>query len=353
MSNPSNGPFLLRPIRIADLPDLQNLASSLRGGLTSLPKDKDFLQKKIMASLRAFDPLVDSTGSGNESYLFALEDTSMGVIVGTSGILARIGGFEPFYSYEVVREEIRHDALGIVDEIPTLHLRVSHKGPSEVCSLLLRPDYRTAGLGRLLSLSRFIFMAAFPKRFEDTVIAEIRGVVDQSGHSPFWEAVARPFFKQDFQTADFWSGLGNKEFISDLMPKYPIYIPLLPESVKQVIGEPHPRARPAFKILNDEGFVKTNLVDIFDAGPVVRAPRKGIRTVNETRELVFAKAINEGSQDGIAKHAIAKRSLDFRACLGTVEENPDGTVNLTHEVARVLEVSPGEKVLFAPLHMQK
>ena len=64
-------------------------------------------------------------------------------------------------------------------EIQVLHLVRQHSGPCEICSLFLAPEHRRAGgnLSRLLSLSRFLFMAEFAKTFEPTVIAEGPGVI--------------------------------------------------------------------------------------------------------------------------------------------------------------------------------
>jgi len=339
--------LVVRPVRRDDLDGLQQIANVLHGSLTSLPKDREFLNRRITESLRAFDPLIQAAGSDN--YLFVLEDVAQGVILGVSGILARIGGFEPFYSYRIHNESVRHDALGIGHEVRVLHLERSHKGPSEVCSLLLRPDYRGKHLGRLLSMTRFLFMAAYSERFEPTVIAEIRGFVDENGDSPFWDAVGRTFFEQDFQTADLWSGLGHKQFIEDLMPRYPIYIPLLPKAAQEAIGKPHPRAQAAAAILMSEGFTRTRQVDIFDAGPLLQAPLKGIRTVSESR-AAKARVAGAPIDDEVPGYLVARPDLDFRCCLTAAREEPDGGLTLPERALELLEVEIGGTVLFAPFH---
>lgn len=333
---------------MGDLDGLGDLVFSLQGSMTNLPKDRDFLRKKIMASMRAFDPLVHTPGS--DSYLFVLENVPRQVIGGTSGIVARVGGFDPFYSYEIRHEPVRHLPLGVDDEIPTLHLVKSHKGPAEVCSLLLRPDYRLFGLGRMLSLVRFLFMAVFSERFDKTVIAELRGAVDEHGHSPFWESVVRPFFKQDFYVADLQSGLSDKQFIEDLMPKYPIYIPLLPREAQAVIGEAHEHAKPALHILEQEGFIKTQQVDIFDAGPLVSAPLQSIRTVKESRKGIV-KAFAESSSGWPEKptHILAKPALNFRACLGDVQEKENSEVVLPTYVRNLLEIEIGDPIHYVSI----
>jgi arginine N-succinyltransferase len=239
--------FVLRPVGEHDLPGLRHLADVIQDGLTTLPPEDSALEDRIDQSLRAFDRRIKK--AGGDHYLFVLEEVGSGGVVGTSGIIARVGGFDPFYTYEVRRERLVHQPLGIDHEMDVLHLKLDHKGPSEVCTLSLRPEFRRAGRGLLLSLSRFLFMACFPQRFDERVIAELRGFTNEAGLSPFWEAIGRHFFAQSFARADFLSGIGQKDFIRDLMPKYPIYAATLPEEARAVIGRVHRDAEPALKIL--------------------------------------------------------------------------------------------------------
>src|SRR5258708_20642021 len=187
---------IFRPIREGDLQGLVGLARSTGGGLTTLPANEEFLAGRIHDSLRSFNPRVNKPGA--EYYLFVLEDTASGEIVGTSGIGARVGGFDPWYSYLIRHEHFVHRPLKIEKEIAVLHLKEQHRGPTEVCSLFLRADRRRGRNGRLLSLARLLFIGAFPRRFTDTFIAEIRAYIDPSGTSPFWYAVVRHFFDHDF-----------------------------------------------------------------------------------------------------------------------------------------------------------
>src|SRR5438046_10223693 len=111
----------------------------------------------------------------------------------------------------------------------------------------------------------------------------MRGYVDQTGRSPFWEAVGRHFFEFDFYRADVLCGLGEKQFIADLMPRHPIYLPLLRPEVQAVVGRVHHDTEPALALLRAEGFEPVNEVDIFDAGPLVRANVDEIRTIRQAR----------------------------------------------------------------------
>jgi arginine N-succinyltransferase len=164
-------------------------------------------------------------------------------------------------------------------------------GQSELCSLFLRPDQRRGSNGRLLSLGRLLLAAEFPHLFGEKLIAELRGSADEKGRSPFWDSVGRHFFKMDFSHADHLSGLGNKSFIAELMPRQPLYTCLLTERAQSVIGKPHPNSEPALKILTGEGFSHQGYIDIFDAGPVIEAPLASIRTVRESQHLPLAVGI--------------------------------------------------------------
>jgi len=338
--------LLFRPIRETDLPGLVGLARSTGGGLTTLPPNEDFLGDRIHDSLRALSPRVNKPGA--EYYLFALEDTVTGEIVGTSGIAGRVGGFDPWYSYEVKSEKFSHPPLEISREIPVLHLKEDHRGPSEICSLFLRADRRGGGAGRLLSLARFLFIAAFRRRFTPAVIAEMRGYVDDVGKAPFWEAVGRHFFQHDFYTADVLSGLGEKEFIADLMPRHPLYVPLLPEAVQASLGRVHRDTEAAFALLLAEGFEQMGEIDIFDAGPLIRAEVDRIRTVRQARVMACARPARTPAPDGDTA-LLANGALDFRACIGAVERHEDGTVSLAADSAGALDLKTGDKVWVSPL----
>ena len=83
--------------------------------------------------------------------------------------------------------------LNVYQALPTLFLSNDHTGSSELCTLFLDPQWRKEGNGYLLSKSRFLFMAAFRERFNEKVVAEMRGVIDEQGYSPFWESWANAF----------------------------------------------------------------------------------------------------------------------------------------------------------------
>ncbi len=317
--------------------------AALGVGLTTLRADPEYLERRIAASERAFDPRV--TEPGADHYLFVVEELGWGAIVGTSGLEARVGGFDPFYTYDVVTERVAHAPLGVDSGLDVLHLRRDHKGPSELCSLALRPDERTRGLGRLASLGRLLFLAGHPERFDHRVIAELRGYLDAAGQSPFWDAVGRHFFLREFDQADALSSLGDKDVIEDLMPRHPIYVAMLPEAARAVIGRVHPDTEGARHLLEQEGFAWTHEIDIFDAGPIVGAEVADIRTVRACEVLTVVA----GNDVTGAPVLLANDRLDFRATAAPVGARGDGTVALDRATRAALDVVEGETVRLAPL----
>ena len=336
--------LIVRPVQLKDLDQLVELTSMTSFGLTTLPKDRQLLRKRIVESQRAIEDQPEKPGG--ESYLFVMEDTDCGIVIGTSGITSKVGGFEPFYAYQIETSIHESKMLNTRKEIRSLHLVTEHNGPTEIGSLFLRPSHRRGGIGRFLSLSRFLFLGEHPNRFEAHIIAEMRGVIDERGRSAFWDALGKHFFDIEFPDADYLSVV-NKRFIADLMPRHPIYIPLLPREAQEVIGKVHERTRPALKLLESEGFQFKDMVDIFEAGPIVRCPLQKIRTVQQSVCATVA-AITD-LPDPAQPWMICNTQPDYRACLGALEQTSDHKVQLTPTVAAALNVQIGDRVRYAPL----
>lgn len=335
----------VRPARVADLEALLHLATLTGFGLTTLPRDPEFLRKRLVDSERSFAH--DADEPRGEPYLFVLESGADGAVIGTSAIWSKVGGFEPFYAYRLETALHESKMLGVRKEVPVLHLDREHSGPCDVGGLFLAPEARAGGRGRLLSLARFLFMAEHPRPFDPEVISEIRGVSDSNGESPFWEGLGRHFFDIDFPKADYLSLL-NKRFIADLMPVHPIYIPLLPAAAQAVIGEAHPMSRGALKMLEAEGFRRSGMVDVFDAGPVIHARLEDVRTVRESvrAEVEGLLEAAPGGEEQLVCRAASKGG--FRAVATTVQLTRDAGVRLSRTAAERLEVAAGDHVRFAP-----
>ena len=326
---------VVRPVKPGDLDSLVAMANRGGIGLTSLPKTRDLFRRRIHESLASFQSTAKTPQ--NEVYLFVMEDLDTGQTVGTSCIVSKVGAGEPFYTYRIETCVHESEMLQIRKEIQTLRLLVTHDGPSEIGGLFLAPEYRKHGAGRLLSLFRFLFMAEHRQRFESLVIAEMRGVLDDQGVSPFWEALGRHFFDMDYPRADYLT-MVDKRFIADLMPTCPIYVPMLPKEAQDVIGQVHEQTKPALKLLTDEGFRFSNMVDIFEGGPVIHCDLDEVRIVKESRRGTVSRLASEEIQS--VPFIIATTNKEFRACAGALDEHDD-KLRITAEVGRALGISAG------------
>jgi arginine N-succinyltransferase len=224
-----------------------------------------------------------------------------------------------------------------------LSLTTDLEGCSEVGGLFLHPGERAGGLGLLLARSRYLFIAEHRKRFADRVLAELRGIIDEAGGSPFWDGLAGRFFGMNFQDADQFNAVRGHQFIADLFPKHPIYIAMLPESARAVIGLPHPSGRAAMRMLENEGFAYENYVDIFDGGPTMLAKTDHVRTIRDART---ERVVTINSPDGDAALISHGRLAEFRCTYGTIAHREDG-IALSAEAAAALGVDVGASVSHA------
>lgn len=335
---------LLRNAQITDLDAIHHLALESGIGITTLSKHKAILKTKLALSVDSFEKSL-ATQPHDEYYLFVLEDTKTHQVVGTSAIKASLGHHVPFYAYKRIhRTRISHE-LNISREEDWLIVDNDFQDKSEVCTLYLKPEYRHSHHGRFLSRARFLFMAQYPKRFQSQVIAEMRGMTDEAGDSPFWNAVGQHFFKMSFKKADELTVSTNKQFIADLMPEYPIAVQLLDKQAQAVIGNPHPATKPAMHILLNEGFRYENNIDIFDAGPLLLAVCEDIKTIRFSRT---ASVIDIHTTLKAPYYIMANTQLNFRSIIGPLICNPSG-VMIQQQTAELLQLSRGDEIRFVPL----
>lgn len=331
--------MIIRPVASGDLDGLMELAKSAGVGLTSLPVNEDRLSRRISRSQLSFSGDLDRADQG---YVFVLEDTDTGRVAGICALEAAVGLKEPWYNYRVGTIVHASEELGVYTRHETLFLSNDHTGYSELCTLFLHPDYRLHRNGGLLSKSRFLFLAQFAQLFGKITVAEMRGVSDEQGRSPFWEALGRHFFSIDFAQADYLTGVGQKAFVAELMPKHPVYIDFLPPEAQAVIGQTHVNTRPALAMLESEGFRYEGFVDIFDAGPTVQTYTQDIRAVKESRVLPtrLADPLPEGGEP----YLVANTSLQgFRVIL-TQASHPEHELLLTPKQLAALNIKEGDGV---------
>ncbi|NIJ33589.1 arginine N-succinyltransferase [Sphingomonas oligoaromativorans] len=333
--------FRIRASRIADIGSLYELAKLTGGGFTNLPPDRDALAAKLARSAHAFAKEADTTG--DDIYVLMLENSETGQVRGTAQVFSKIGQHWPFYSYRTGVLSQTSQELGRTFRAEMLTLTTDLEGSSEVGGLFLHPRERAGGLGLLLARSRYLFIRQHRRRFGDRVIAELRGVIDEAGGSPFWDGLAGKFFGMSFQEADQFNAVHGNQFIADLMPKHPIYTAMLPETARAVMGMPHPTGRAAMRMLEGEGFAHEGYIDIFDGGPSMAAATDQIRTVRDAADAKIVAIDAEGGQRALVSHG---RLQDFVAIHAMIEER-DGGIAISAESAALLGASVGDEVAYA------
>ncbi|HEY7005274.1 MAG TPA: arginine N-succinyltransferase [Sphingomicrobium sp.] len=332
--------YRVRPATADDFRAIYQMAKLTGGGFTNLPPERQTLVAKLDRSEKSFSRRKD--GQTGDLYMFVLEDPKARKIRGTCQVFGQVGVVQPFYSYHLSTLTQTSPELGKTFRNQRLSLTTDLEGSSEVGGLFLHPEMRATGLGGLLARSRYLFIKLHRARFGDRTLAELRGVMDETGHAPFWDALAGKFFGMSFPEADEFNAVHGTKFIADLMPRSPVYVALLNDEAKAVMGQPHPSGRAALRMLEHEGFVFDRYIDIFDGGPTVTARTDDIRTVRESREEKIAEIGEGGTQKVIAA---AGRLRDFRSCCASVKRLPRKGVMIDREAADLLEVEVGDTIL--------
>lgn len=333
--------IVVRPVEKKDHAEILALAKEAGIGMTSLPPDSKVLEQKIARSVASIQGRVEV--KKDESFLFVLEDTDTKKLVGTCGVVAHVGIKHPFYSYKLSTIVQASEEVGVYSLQKVLHMVNDYTGASEIGSLFLLPAYRRDGIGKFLSRCRYMFMAEFPDFFSDVVISEIRGVQDEDGESPFYKNLAQHFFQMDFKRADFTNATTGSQFISDLMPKYPIYVNLLDPKAQAVIAKPFNASRPAMQLLEAEGFRNQGYVDVFDAGPTMQAEFSQIRTVRKSKRLPLLEIKDVAAKPNFIISNTEQAA--FRVAFAGLEETESG-VRINAETAKILGVKVGDPVRF-------
>lgn len=344
--------FHIRPIARDDLPTIFALSERTGTGLTTLPADRERLAERIERSLASF---AGQAAAADACYVFVLvqgNGDGHDTVVGISAIEAAVGLSEPWYNYHVGTLVHASRQLGVYTSAPTLFLANDHTGNSELCSLFLDQAFRQGKNGVLLAKCRLLFIAEFTDRFAEKVIAELRGRLDGEGRSPFWEGLGRHFFAMEYSTADYLTGIGQKSFIAELMPRHPVYVNLLPPEAREVIGMVHADTAPARALLEQEGFRYEGYVDIFDAGPTLECFRDNIHAVRQSQVMPVTleeeDPVPDSLTDDILWLVCNRHFADFRAIVIAAPARVDRFPLLPYAAA-ALHVNEGDTVRAVPL----
>lgn len=339
--------LVIRAIQAQDLDALIDMARQVGSGMTTLKPDREMLGARVDCAVASF---AEAIPPEQRDYMFVMEDTDAGRIVGVCAIKGAVGLTEPFYNYRIGTLVHSSRELNVFTRMETLYLSNDLTGSTELCSLFLSPEYRTGYNGKWLSKSRFLFIAQFQQMFTEKIIAEMRGFQAEDGTSPFYEGLGRHFFKMDFNHVDGLTALGKKSFIAELMPRQPLYVDYLPQDAQDVIGQVHRSTLPARKLLEAEGMHYEGYIDIFDAGPVLQGRVAELRAV---RDSVLAVA-EEGRAADDADHMLVSNTAlhDFRMVLARGVPG-EARVALSAQELSLLHCQAGDQVRTLALNVRK
>ena len=349
--------FLIRQARPEDQDTLLKLAKTVH--FINLPPDKELIGERIRRSRSSFrsavtgePPDFDTTVKGvhRESpiFMFVLIDTSAGSTLGTSSIIAHMGGpGNPNIALELRKREFFSQDLQSGTTHITAKLVLDESGPTEIGGLILGPSFRNhpEKLGKQLSLVRFHYMGLHRDQFADKVIAEMMAPITPDGGNTFWEYFGRRFINLTYSEADKFCA-HSREFMTSLLPREEIYLSLLPAEARALVGKVGPETVPARKMLEALGFKYTNRVDPFDAGPNLECPIEDISLVRHTRRASFAGYA--ASAQGRAFVSVEDDQGAFRAVWSPYVADGD-RVSIPREYAELLDVQRGQPVGLTPV----
>lgn len=267
-------PYLFRAVEARDLDAI--FAFSKVAGLTNLPPDRALLRANIQRSMHAFtsprlSPLPD------DFYFFVMENIHTHSLIGCCALYADIGTKPPFYSFQHNKEQ------------HTLLLNSSIRHVSEMAALYLSDEHRKHHMGAFLSRARYLWIASQRERFHGSIIAEMRGHIDKHNENPFWTLFSHQFFpNQEFEQADLEVAAHHTKFIDKHIPHHPIAIDTLDKRAQACMGMTHTATRAAMNLLELEGFIKTDYINVFDGGPILEAKTNKIRTITHSTRVKLA-----------------------------------------------------------------
>jgi arginine N-succinyltransferase len=333
--------FVVRLVCTADIPVLEELAATVTPGVHTLPRTSASIAHMVERSIASFAarPVLP----GEEAYCFVLE-SAHGGLAGTATIAATAGAHGTFFSFRNdVIQQVSRD-LGISHSVHALTLCSDLTGDSQLSGFYLRNRQRAGSEAALLSRARLLFAALAPHRFSERFFASMAGITGGDSRSPFWEALGRKFFQMDFLEAErIIEGARNRTLIVELMPHYPVYVPLLPPDAQAAMGQVHDEGMLPLRILAGEGFETDKYIDLFDGGPILQASRNALRSFCQALPRTIAAG---ESGPKVACLVATAREHNFRAVVvECVPPDLSGSITLSDAAMRRLDVMHGESVL--------
>lgn len=241
--------YLVREVSVQDLPGL----------VRWLPKGAD---------------VSVPSGTAGEWWLAAVEPDG-DVPVATLRVRTALGMDRPRYWYRVGCMVHAAADLGRFNHHRTLLLGNDYTGAAELADLAadpLRLDTEQARQAQVMlqvvALQRIRGEVEAGRCSGDTIVAELPGLRDAAGRSPFWQGLGRHFHPVDPDEALARSGAAWRTWVAALMPSQCVYVSMLAEQTQRAIGQVGDDSRVFAEALTASGFRPGRHVRIDDGGPV-------------------------------------------------------------------------------------
>lgn len=358
--------YLIRRAKLEDVATLTKLGKMVF--FINLPPDKDIISQKVIHSRDSFIRAADENAQKRQAkaaqtasglaeasanvdlFMFVLEDTETGNCLGTSQLVAQMGGpGNPNISFKLEKRSFFSETLQTGTSHVVAKLYEDESGPTEIGGLILQPSLRghKRKLGRFLALIRFHFIALRRQLFADRLLGEMMAPITPEGANVFWEALGRRFIPLSYDEADRFCQI-SREFMTSLLPREEIYLSLLPPTARAVVGQVNPETVPARKMLEKLGFQYKNFIDPFDGGPHLEAVTDEVPTIRDTRRMTLGEPLADGAGERWGIVSAYHQGGDFLAVHEPISIEGD-RVRLGEEAMRTLRVQAGAAVGVTPL----
>jgi len=342
----SAAPLIVRPVRPEDAPTLVQLATLL--DTMNLPRDPDMLAVIIAESVASFARLALPAPADTDAQPLRSTYTFVAMqgeqLLGTASLLSHHGTAEdPHYYLRVVEQTFHSKQLNVEHRRHLLRLEREEVPWTELGGLVVHPEARGQGVGKLLVAARLLLVAMHRERFCPRLIAELLPPRRQDGSNAFWDALGGPLTGLNYYRADLLCRT-DKEFIDSLFPRHEIVLELLPPDAQAVLGQVGPATVPVYHLLQRAGFRYLNTVDPFDGGPHYGAAVEEVQPIQRSRCLVCldlppttaGPTVLLGSPQSYCFHAAAAQICGHG-------------VRLEEATAQLLDLQPGDLVWTMPL----
>lgn len=372
--------FIIRRAKIEDMATLLKLAKMVH--FINLPADKDIISTKILHSRSCFakvaqahpnqmaeprDGIAPSKPSSkaesngmlglgrsaeqSDLFMFTLEDAESGSVLGTSQILARMGGAgNPNVSFKLTTREFFSKSLQVGMKHTIAKLYLDESGPTEIGGLILQPSMRghKQKLGRFISLVRFHFMGLHRRFFSDRVLAEMMAPLTSDGQNLLWEYLGRRFINLSYIEADRFCQT-SREFMTALLPHEEVYLTVLPPEARAVVGQVGPETAPARRMLEKLGFKYRDFIDPFDGGPHLDVNTDDIPIVRQTRRVRLDDVASAASCKEKGYISVLDADGEFRAVETEYAEASGEAIRLPKATIDALKTEPGMLLGLTPM----